>query len=51
MTERYFNYTPRVVNVFKLFGFHSETPGLQFTLLFHQILGFYHLWLSIDNKY
>lgn len=32
MTEQYFDYTPRVVNVFKLFGFHSETSGLQFNL-------------------
>lgn len=32
MSEQYFNYTPRVVNVFKLFFFCSETPGLQFSI-------------------
>lgn len=32
MTEQYFNYTPRVVNTFKLFGFHSETHDLKFNI-------------------
>lgn len=32
MSELYFNYTPRVVNVFKLFFFCCETPGLQFSI-------------------
>lgn len=48
--REYFNYVPRVVNVFKLLVFSPKHLACNLALLFHQFLIFYHLWLPVTTS-